>query len=379
MDDQESVDANLDVFAQAKLAGIEAAGLRRTLALTDRFDGIEVLRNGRYLISFCCNDYLSLTHHPEVKRAAQDAIGRYGTGAGASRLVTGNHWPLHVLEAKLARRKGTEAALVFATGYLANIGTIPALAGPPDLIVMDALVHSCIHAGARLSGAQVEIFPHNDVDACRAVLDAMRAPHEHCLIVTETVFSMDGDRAPIPPLADLARDYDAWLMTDDAHGLGLVPPDSPADVPIQMGTLSKAAASSGGYVCASQAVVDLLINRARSFIYSTGLSPSAAAAASAALDVMAHEPERGQKALAHARYFAERLGLATPESAIVPVIVGDPEQALAASRRLEDQGFLVTAIRPPTVPLGTARLRVTFTAAHTDAMVSALADAIEAL
>jgi 8-amino-7-oxononanoate synthase len=376
MDDHGPTDSSLDSFARDKLAALEAADLRRTLIETDRTDAVEVIRAGRRLISFCCNDYLNLTHHPDVKRAAQDAIDRFGTGAGASRLVSGNHSLLSELEGKLARLKGTDAALVFSSGYLANIGTIPALAGPPDLIVMDALVHSCIHAGARLSGAQVEIFPHNDVDACRAVLEMMRAPHERCLILTETVFSMDGDRAPIALLADIARDYDAWLMTDDAHGLGLVPSDSPDDVPVQMGTLSKTAGSMGGYVCASRLVIDLLINRARSFIYTTGLAPSAAAAASAALDVMAREPERGTQAHAHARDFAARLGLPEPESAIVPVILEDSERALAASRQLEEQGFLVTAIRPPTVPAGTARLRVTFTAGHTDAMVSALAGAI---
>jgi 8-amino-7-oxononanoate synthase len=379
MDDQANGDTTLDSFARDKLAALEAAGLRRTLIETDRTDAVEIMRGGRKLISFCCNDYLNLTHHPDVKRAAQAAIERLGTGAGASRLISGNHSLLGELEAKLAGLKGTEAALVFGSGYLANIGIIPALAGMPDLIVMDALVHSCIHAGARLSGAQVEVFPHNDVDACRAVLEAMRAPHERCLIVTETVFSMDGDRAPIMLLAELARDYDAWLMTDDAHGLGLVLPDSPVDVPVQMGTLSKAAGSSGGYICASRAVIDLLINRARSFIYTTGLSPASAAAASAALDVMAREPERGARALAHARAFAERLGLPEPESAIVPVILEDSERALAASRHLEDAGFLVSAIRPPTVPPGTARLRVTFTAAHTASMITALADAVAAL
>jgi len=378
LDDRHRIERSIDDYAKGKLSALESAGLRRTLIETDRNDEIHVLRNGRTLLSFCCNDYLNLSHHPEVKRAAQDAIEMLGTGAGASRLVTGSHSILNALEAKLAAIKGSEACLVFGSGYLANLGTIPALVGPDDLVVLDELAHACMHGGARLSGAAIETFAHNDVAAARGILARRRADHARCLLLTETVFSMDGDRAPLGELAALARDFDAWFMTDDAHGLGVIADGSnPADV--QMGTLSKGAGSYGGYVCASHAVIDLLINRARSFIYSTGLAPASAAAALAALTVMEREPQMCARPLARARAFTSRLNLPDAQSAIVPVVLGDADRAMAASKALEQDGFLVIAIRPPTVPAGTARLRVTFTAAHSDADVARLADAVAKL
>jgi len=378
LDDQRHVERSIDEHAKAKLASLESAGLRRRLIDTDRTDAIHVVRDGRTLLSFCCNDYLNLSHHPEVKRAAQDAIERLGTGAGASRLVTGNHSILGALEDKLAAIKGSDACLVFGSGYLANLGTIPALVGPDDLIILDELAHACMHGGARLSGAAIESFAHNDVAAARAILTRRRNEHARCLLLTETVFSMDGDRAPLDELAGLARAFDAWLMTDDAHGLGVVPAGSnPAD--IQMGTLSKGAGSYGGYVCASRAVIDLLINRARSFIYSTGLAPANAAAALAALEVMERDPEMCARPLKLARAFTETLNLPEAQSAVVPVVLGDAARAMAASRALEQEGFLVIAIRPPTVPAGTARLRITFTASHSEADVARLAAAVSKL
>ena len=378
MDDGRRGESSIDAFARGKLAALDAVGLRRTLVETDRTDAVEVVRAGRKLISFCCNDYLNLSHHPAVKRAAQDAINALGTGAGASRLVTGNHSLLGRLEAKLATLKDTEAALVFGSGYLANIGTIPALVGHGDLIVLDELAHACMHGGARLSGAAIETFAHNDVAACEAILASRRAGHTHCLVLTETVFSMDGDRAPLAELAAAAHRYDAWMMTDDAHGLGVVAHDlNPAD--IQMGTLSKGAGSYGGYVCGSRAVVDLLINRARSFIYSTGLPPASAAAALCAIEIMEREPERCARPLMLARAFTRELNLPQAQSPIVPVVLGDAQRALAASKALEADGFLVIAIRPPTVPPGTARLRITFTADHSEADVERLAKAVAQL
>lgn len=378
MDEQRHGEKSIDAYASDKLAALEPAGLRRTLTETDRTDTVEVMRAGRRLISFCCNDYLSLSHHPDVKRAAREAIDRFGTGAGASRLVTGNYSLLEALEAKLAALKGTEACLVFGSGYLANIGTIPAIVGAEDLIVLDELSHACMHAGARLSGATIETFAHNDIAAARAILERRRAQHPHRLLLTETVFSMDGDRAPLPALGALARAFDAWLMTDDAHGLGVIPHED-SGVTVQMGTLSKGAGSYGGYVCASHAVIDLLINRARSFIYSTGLPPASAAAALEALTIMERDPDMCARPLALARAFTRQLGLPEAESAIVPVILGDADRALAASRALERDGFLVIAIRPPTVPAGTARLRFTFTAGHSEADVARLAAAVAKL
>jgi 8-amino-7-oxononanoate synthase len=362
----------LDDIARRRLARLDGLNLRRTLAVTARTSPAVVERGGRRLISFCCNDYLDLSHHPDVCAAAKEAVDRWGAGAGASRLVTGNHPLYRDLEERLCRIKGSEAACVFGSGYLANSGIIPALIGRRDLIVMDELCHACMHAGAKLSGARAVTFAHNDLGDCRRVLVAERAAGEHCLLLTETIFSMDGDRAPLAALSELAAEFDCWLMTDDAHGLGVVTPDPAARVPLQMGTLSKAVGVYGGYLCASAAVVELVKNRARSFIYTTGLPPAAVAASVAALDVITTSPDLAVKPLNKARLFTQLMGLPEAESSIVPLILGDEARALAASQALEEAGFLVAAIRPPTVPRGTARLRFTFAASHDDGDIERL-------
>jgi 8-amino-7-oxononanoate synthase len=375
---------SLDEFATAKLGELERQSLRRVLADTTRVTGIWALRNGRRLLSFCCNDYLNLTHHPAIKEAAIQALRIYGVGAGASRLVTGNHPLFGELEARLARWKETEAATVFGSGYLANVGIIPTLVGGDDLVLIDELSHACLWAGARLSGATVISFRHADVGHVEALLTEQRRRHPRALIATDGVFSMDGDLAPLPALAAAAQQHDAWLMSDDAHGLGVVgggrgsnfAQAGKADIPLQMGTLSKALGAYGGYLCASAEVSDLIRNRARSLIYSTGLPPPIAAAAIAALDLIAREPAYAALPLAKAKAFARAASLPEPASPIVPVVLGEAEAALAASRLLEDHGFLVTAIRPPTVPAGTARLRLTFTAQHPDAEIERLAQIV---
>lgn len=374
----------LDAFARAKLDRLAAENLRRTLTETRRTPGIGAERGGRSLISFCCNDYLNLSQHEAVKRAAIQAVEAFGAGAGASRLVTGNHPLYGDLERRLARIKGASAACVFGSGYLANTGVIPALVGAEDLIVMDALVHASMHAGARLSRARIEQFAHNDADHLGRLLRRHRAAHPHALVLTEGVFSMDGDRAPIAALAAVARGHDAWLMVDDAHGFGVLgggrgsafEDQPPAEVPLHLGTLSKAVGGYGGFVTASRAVVELIATRARSLIYSTGLPPAVVASALAALDVIEAEPERVARPVAHARAFTGLLGLKPAESQIVPLVVGQADRALAASAALEERGFLVTAIRPPTVPAGTARLRLSFTAEHRPGDIEDLAAAI---
>ncbi len=375
---------SLDNFAAEKLHELTARNLRRTLQPSARVDSVWIERGGRQLLSFSCNDYLNLSRHPAVREAAAAAIGFHGTGAGASRLVTGNH-PLYAdLETRLARLKGSEAACIFGSGYLANIGIIPALMGAADLILLDELAHACIWAGARMSGAKLVSFRHNDAAHVSEILAAHRARHRHALIATEGVFSMDGDLAPLPELADIAEAYDAWLMCDDAHGLGVLgngrgssfTQDCAARIPLQMGTLSKALGSYGGYLCASRPVIELMHNRARTLVYSTGLPPASLAAAIAALDVIAANPSLTSQPLAKARRFTARAGLTDAESPIVPVVIGPAMAALEASRLLEDEGFLVTAIRPPTVPEGTARLRLAFCAQHPDAEIEQLADLI---
>ncbi len=363
--------SSLDDFAHAKVGEAEARALKRSLADTAQASGQRVIRDGRTLVSFCSNDYLGLAQHPALKAAAKCAIDAHGAGAGASRLVTGNHPLYATLESKLAALKRTEAAIVFGSGYLANIGVIPAFVGAGDLIVADELAHACLISGARLSNAHVVLFRHNDVADLRAQLSRERGGARHCLILTEGVFSMDGDLAPLGEVAEVAREHHAWLMTDDAHGLGVVGGGRGSAVlwnvkpDAQMGTLSKAAGSYGGYVCASRAVVDLLVTRARSLIYATALPPAVIAAAIAGIDIIATDPALCGRPLEHARAFARATGLPAPQSCIVPLLLHEPEAALAASSLLEAEGFLVVAIRPPTVPEGTARLRFSFAADHT--------------
>jgi 8-amino-7-oxononanoate synthase len=375
---------SLDQFAQGKLEDLKRRHLYRALNETMREDGIWVERNGRQLLSFSCNDYLNLTQHPAIKAAAIAAIKDFGAGSGASRLVTGNH-PLYAqLESRLARFKRTEAACVFGSGYLANSGIIPVLIGENGLVLIDELSHACIYAGAHLSRGKVMTFRHNDLAHVAELLAAHRPNHQHTMIVTDGVFSMDGDLAPLAELLALADEHDAWLMSDDAHGIGVVgggrgssfAGNTHIPVPLQMCTLSKALGSYGGYVCASKPVIELMRNRARTLIYSTGLPPACVAAAIAALDLIEREPAYAASPVQKAKAFTKRAGLPDALSAIVPIVIGDEEATLSASRHLEEEGYLVVAIRPPTVPSGTSRLRMTFTAQHPDGAIDRLADIV---
>lgn len=376
---------SLEKFATEKLAELEAQHLRRWLVETDRTQDAIAIRNGKRLISFCCNDYLNLSQHPEVKQAVIAATQRFGAGAGASRLVSGNHSLYGELEAALARLKGTEAACVFGSGYLANLGIIPALVGSGDLILADALSHACLMAGGKLSGAETVTFRHNDMAHLEEMLRTHRNHYRRSIILTDGVFSMDGDLAPVRELAEIAHAFDAWLMTDDAHGVGVLADGrgssfvdgGKADVPLQMGTLSKAVGVYGGYICASRAVIALIRTRARTLIYSTGLPPGVVAAAIASLEIIARDPQLRAAPLHKARRFTRAMNLPDAQSPIVPLIIGDAVRALALSTMLEEAGFLVTAIRPPTVPDGTARLRFTFSAAHQDADIDRLASTLQ--
>jgi len=375
---------SLDRHAQDKLKDLQRRHLRRTLTESLREDGLWIERDGKRLLSFSCNDYLNLTQHPAIKQAAIDAIEKYGVGSGASRLVTGNH-PLYAqLEVRLARIKQTEAAVVFGSGYLANAGIIPVVIGRKGLVLVDELSHACLFAGAELSRGKVLAFRHNDVAEARKLLARHRSSHDHALIATDGVFSMDGDLAPLADLLAVADEHDAWLMSDDAHGLGVVGDgrgssfvgNTHIPLPLQMGTLSKAVGSYGGYLCASGPVVDLIRNRARTLIYSTGLPPACVAAAIAALDLIEREQDYAATPLRKAKMFTRRVGLAEAQSPIVPVIIGDEEATLAASRMLVEEGYFAAAIRPPSVPAGTARLRLTFTAKHSDQTIERLADIV---
>lgn len=359
-------------YAEGRLKQLDAKGQRRSLSPTQRSPGSRAMRGARALVSFCDNDYLALSCDPRLVEAAARAAQTFGVGAGASRLISGDCPLNEELEAALARKKGTEACRVFGSGYLANIGAVPALVGRGDTIVMDELSHACMHAGARLSKAEIRIFRHNDVEHARSLL--ADAPGQ-VLLFTETVFSMDGDLAPLDALSEICDEHDAWLMTDDAHGLGII--DRPNPAPLQMGTLSKAAGAYGGYVCAPAPVADLLTSRARSFVYTTGLPAPVLASAIEALAIMEAEPERAERALSNAALFCRLMNLPAPESVIVPVIVGDEARALSFSAALDAAGYLVTAIRPPTVPEGTSRLRFTFTAGHSTEDVEGLVQALK--
>ncbi len=370
---------SLDRDLADELERIDRAGLRRRLTPIDSGSDAEVAIDGERYVLLSSNNYLGLAGHPVVKEAARRAIDRYGTGTGSSRLIAG-HADLHAaLEAQLAAFKRTDAALVFPSGYQANVGAITTLVGPGDHVFSDELNHASIIDGCRLSRATTHVYAHCKMQSLAAALAG--TPREgRRLIVTDSVFSMDGDRAPLAELIEVAEQYHSVLMVDEAHATGVLGPRGAglADelgvgdrIPVQMGTLGKALGSAGAYVAGSRPLVELLVNRARSFIFTTGLAPASVAAAGAALDVVAAEPER-RRALAdnaaHLRDGLRALGFDVGgDTHIVPVVLGDNERTVAFSAALRRRGVLVHPIRPPTVPPGTARLRVTPMATHTRA------------
>ncbi len=360
-----------------ELAALDDRSLRRAI-LTPRHGQGERLRvEGRDLLNLTSNNYLGLAADPRVVEAAARAAREYGASVSASRLLCGST-PLHEqLEGRLAALKGQPAALLYSSGYLANLGVLTALARPGDAIFSDALNHASIIDGCRLSGARVAVYRHGDAAHLAALLTA--TPARRRLIVSETVFSMDGDIAPLPALFDLARAHDAVLVLDEAHATGVLGPHGEGAVArfgldpegvVIVGTLSKALASAGGFVAASATVIDYLVNRSRPFIFNTALPPASVGAALAALDIVADEPDRRVQLDA----LAERLraGLAAAghppsesETAIVPLLLGSAEAALVVERRLREAGVLSRAIRPPTVPEGAARIRFNLIATHT--------------
>lgn len=368
----------LDEILTQKLQILAAKEQKRVILPSFRHDGVFVVRSGNELVSFSCNDYLGLSNHPRVISAAETALKKYGAGAGASRLVTGECPLYSELEDLLAEYNKMEASCVFGSGYLANIGTIPALVGKNDLIIADKLAHACIIDGGKLSGATLMRFTHNNIAHLRILLETNRAEYQNCLIITETVFSMDGDVAPLAELSALAKEFNAWLMTDGAHVVCPHPNPLPeGEGIIKMGTLSKATGSYGGYVCGSKTLIEYLKNAARSLIFSTALPPASLAASIEALKIMKEQPELCIKPLENARLFTKTLGLPEAQSAIVPLILGENDKALAAATALAENGFLVTAIRPPTVPENTARLRFTFSALHTNGQIEKLCGVIK--
>ena len=379
----------------AELAALEAKGLRRRLEPISGAQGPVVAVAGRALVNLCSNDYLGLAADPRLRDAAVRATTRLGAGAGAARLVVGDMDLHHELESRLARMKGTGAALLFSSGYHVNAGVVGALVGPGDAVFSDAWNHASIIDGCRLSRADVQVYPHRDVAGLERLLVSSRARRR--LVVTDAVFGMDGDAAPLGEIVDLCERHGAMLYLDEAHSTGVLGPSGAglaealgltSRVDVLMGTLGKALGSFGAFVAGSPELVDWLVCRARTFVFTTAPPPACCAAAIAALDVLAAEPERRARLDALSRQMKAGLeALGFPMQGVVapifPVILGEERRALEASRRLRDGGFLVKAIRPPTVPPGTSRLRVSITASHTPAQVDgflgALKDAVAAL
>ena len=373
----------------ARLREIELQGLYRRRRILGSSQGVEVECEGRRLLNFCSNDYLGLAAHPEVVQAFRRGAQAHGVGSGASHLVCGHGRAHHALEEELAEFTGRERALLFSTGYMANLGVIAALAGRGDWVFEDRLNHASLLDGALLSGARLKRFSHADADDLRRELTT--CPAEGRLIVTDGVFSMDGDLTPLRELAPVAKEANAWLMVDDAHGLGVIGSSGRGvtehfglgqdEVPVLIGTLGKAFGTFGAFVAGSADLIEFLIQRARTYAYTTALPPAVAEATRASLRLVREESWRREKLRSVVRRFrsgAAQLGLHIMDSStpIQPILLGDNERALRASQALMDAGLWVGAIRPPTVPVGSARLRVTFSAAHEEVQVDRLLDAL---
>ncbi len=385
-----------DLFAK-DLEALRARSLDRHLREITVAQGPEVELGARRFINFSSNDYLGLANDPRLREAATSAIDKFGVGVGASRLISGTQSPHLRLERALTKWKGTEAALCFSSGYAAALGTIPALVAKNDVVLLDKLCHASLIDGARLSGAVLRVFPHNHLAKLESHLEWARREHpgKRVLVITESVFSMDGDHAPLRQLVELKKRFGALLMLDEAHAIGVIGPNGRGlaaeenvseEIDVQMGTLSKALGTSGGYICGPRTLIDWLINRARSFIYSTAPPPAIAAAALAAVNFLA-SPEGEERRLLlweRIRLMQQLLPRAgakgedvAASSAIFPLIVGDEKAALDLAAALQGEGFLVPAIRYPTVAKGAARLRITVTAAHEEAQIEALCEMIK--
>lgn len=372
----------------ARLAERRAADLYRQRPLLQSPQGPEVVVDGQPLLAFCNNDYLGLANHPEVIAAWRAGAERWGVGGGASHLVIGHSTPHHQLEEALAELTGRPRALLFSTGYMANLGAITALVGQGDTILQDRLNHASLLDGGLLSGARFNRYLHNDPDSLAKRLDKATG---NTLVVTDGVFSMDGDLADLPALAETARARGAWLMVDDAHGLGTLGATGAGivehfglgldDVPVLIGTLGKACGTAGAFVAGSEELIEALVQFARPYIYTTSQPPALACATLKSLELLRRESWRREHLAALVRQFrqgAEQIGLQLMDSPtpIQPILIGGSARALRLSRMLRERGLLVTAIRPPTVPAGSARLRVTLSAAHSEAQVQLLLNAL---
>ena len=375
-------------FISNKLKEISKKNQFRRIETCYRKEKNMVFKNGNNLISFSCNDYLSLSTNSQVKKASNDATLKYGTGAGSSRLITGNNPLYSKLEKKIASIKNMEACTVFGSGYLAVLGIISSLVKKNDLIVLDEYSHSCAFLGAKASGAKILIFSHNKTMNLEKILEKYRHRYEKCMIVTEGVFSMDGDLAPVKKIIEIKNKFDAILLLDDAHGFGITENEKKIGksvkktngVDIYIGTLSKAVGSYGGYACAKKVIIDFIVNRCRTQIYTTGLPPSVIAASLKALEIINKNNSLFKTPINNANYFCKKMNMKNTGTPIVPLIVKSETRAVNISNFLLKNGLLVSAIRPPTVPQNTSRLRLAFNSSHSikqiDKLVSNLKKAL---
>jgi 8-amino-7-oxononanoate synthase len=361
---------------------------KRSIKVYEPIDAVRVKRNNREFIMMASNNYLGLTHDLRVQQAAKNAVEQYGTGSGGARLTSGTFPLFNELELGIADFKHTEQALVFNTGYMANVGTVTALMNKNSIIISDELNHASIIDGCRLSGARIERYNHKDIEHAEHILKNYKSSHK--MIITDGVFSMDGDIAPLDKLYELGKEYNALLMVDDAHSTGVLGNGRGTahhfgltDVDVQLGTLSKALGSVGGYVAGRKELIEYLVNYSRSFIFSTALSPADIGAALEALNIVKNEPLVVKQLNENTAYMANKLqsmGIeCDDETPIFPIIVGDNERALSLAHELEARGIIITAIRPPTVPVGESRLRMTVTAAHSQEQLDYVANTLRDL
>jgi 8-amino-7-oxononanoate synthase len=376
-------------YISDELKNIKKAGLYRELNVIDNAQGVYLEVEGRKYLSFCSNNYLGLANNPLVVSAVKDAVEEYGWGAGASRLVSGNMALHETLENEISLFKEKESAIVFPTGYMANIGTISTLVSKGDLVICDKLNHASIIDGCRLSGADFRVYTHCDMEKLENILKKS-SNYARKLIVTDSVFSMDGDLAPLPDIVSIARKYNAIIMVDEAHGTGVFGKEGRGvvehfnlnkEIDVVMGTFSKAIGSLGGYVCGDEDLINFLRNKARSFIYTTALPPAVCAASIAGLKLIQKTPSLRKSLWDNIRYLKDKLTLLnfnviTSASPIIPILIGDADKAVGVSKYLYEKGILIPAIRPPTVPANSSRLRMTVMSTHTKENLNKLLDVL---
>ena len=375
---------NIYIYVDRKLKEISKNNQLRKLTEVRRKAKNNIIIKKKKLISFSCNDYLSLSINKEVINASKESILKYGVGSGASRLVTGNNELNTKLEKKIASFKKTPACCIFGRGFLANLGTIASLLNENDLVLIDELSHASAFLGVKLSKAKNVTFKHNDMNDLEKKLAKFRNSYNKCLILTEGVFSMDGDISPQDKISELKEEYQAQFMLDDAHGFGVLGDGSGSNsifkkkpkIDIYIGTLSKAVGAYGGFVCGSKKLIQFILNRCRTQIYTTGLPPGVLAASIKSVEIIKKNKKLVKRPLENARYFCRKIGLNEPYSPIVPIIMGEEKKALMLSNLLYKRGFMVSAIRPPTVPDNSSRLRIAFNASHTREHIRQLSDII---